>query len=32
MAAIKTASGLQIEELVVGEGAAAASGQKVSVH
>ena len=32
MAAIKTPSGLQIEELVVGEGAAAASGQKVSVH
>ena len=32
MAAIKTASGLQIEELVVGTGAAAASGQKVSVH
>jgi FKBP-type peptidyl-prolyl cis-trans isomerase FkpA len=32
MAAIKRASGLQIEELVVGEGAAAASGQKVSVH
>jgi FKBP-type peptidyl-prolyl cis-trans isomerase FkpA len=32
MAAIKTASGLQIEELVVGSGNAAASGQKVSVH
>jgi FKBP-type peptidyl-prolyl cis-trans isomerase FkpA len=32
MAAIKTASGLQIEELVVGTGAAAAAGQKVSVH
>ena len=32
MSAIKTASGLQIEELVVGSGAAAASGQKVSVH
>ena len=32
MPAIKTASGLQIEELVVGTGAAAASGQKVSVH
>ena len=32
MAAIKTASGLQIEELVVDTGAAAASGQKVSVH
>jgi len=32
MAAIKTASGLQIEELVVGTGTAAASGQKVSVH
>ncbi|MGQ0546658.1 MAG: FKBP-type peptidyl-prolyl cis-trans isomerase [Betaproteobacteria bacterium] len=32
MAAIKTASGLQIEELVVGSGAAAAAGQSVSVH
>ena len=32
MPAIKTASGLQIEELVVGTGAAAASGQRVSVH
>jgi FKBP-type peptidyl-prolyl cis-trans isomerase FkpA len=32
MPAIKTASGLQIEELVVGTGAAASSGQKVSVH
>ena len=32
MAAIKTASGLQIEELVVGSGNAAASGRKVSVH
>jgi FKBP-type peptidyl-prolyl cis-trans isomerase FkpA len=32
MPSIKTASGLQIEELVVGTGAAAASGQKVSVH
>ena len=32
MPAIKTPSGLQIEELVVGEGAAAASGRKVSVH
>jgi FKBP-type peptidyl-prolyl cis-trans isomerase FkpA len=32
MPAIKTASGLQIEELVVGTGATAASGQKVSVH
>jgi len=32
MPAIKTASGLQIEELVVGTGAAAAAGQKVSVH
>jgi FKBP-type peptidyl-prolyl cis-trans isomerase FkpA len=32
MPAIRTASGLQIEELVVGTGATAASGQKVSVH
>jgi FKBP-type peptidyl-prolyl cis-trans isomerase FkpA len=32
MPAIKTASGLQIEELVVGSGAEAKAGQKVSVH
>jgi len=32
MSAITTPSGLTIEELVVGSGAAAASGQKVSVH
>jgi len=32
MPAITTPSGLIIEELVVGSGAAAASGQKVSVH
>ena len=32
MPAIKTASGLQIEELVVGQGAEARAGQKVSVH
>ena len=32
MPAITTPSGLTIEELVVGSGAAAASGQKVSVH
>ena len=32
MSSITTASGLAIEELVVGSGAAAASGQKVSVH
>ena len=32
MPAITTPSGLTIEELVVGTGAAAASGQKVSVH
>jgi len=32
MSSITTASGLVIEELVVGSGAAAASGQKVSVH
>ena len=32
MPAITTPSGLSIEELVVGTGAAAASGQKVSVH
>jgi FKBP-type peptidyl-prolyl cis-trans isomerase FkpA len=32
MLAITTLSGLTIEELIVGSGAAAASGQKVSVH
>jgi len=32
MDSIKTPSGLVIEELVVGSGAAAAAGQKVSVH
>ena len=32
MPAITTPSGLTIEELVVGSGAAAASGQKVTVH
>ncbi|MGQ0653006.1 MAG: FKBP-type peptidyl-prolyl cis-trans isomerase [Betaproteobacteria bacterium] len=32
MAATTTASGLTIEDLVVGDGAAAAAGQKVSVH
>jgi len=32
MSSITTASGLVIEELVVGSGAAASSGQKVSVH
>jgi FKBP-type peptidyl-prolyl cis-trans isomerase FkpA len=32
MASTTTASGLTIEELVVGQGEAAASGQKVSVH
>ena len=32
MGSITTASGLVIEELVVGSGAAAAAGQKVSVH
>jgi FKBP-type peptidyl-prolyl cis-trans isomerase len=32
MAAIKTPSGLQIEDLVVGTGAVAASGQQVKVH
>ena len=32
MASTKTASGLEIEELVVGEGAAAAKGQSVTVH
>jgi len=32
MATTTTASGLTIEELVVGQGDAAASGQKVSVH
>jgi FKBP-type peptidyl-prolyl cis-trans isomerase FkpA len=32
MSEITTASGLVIEELVVGEGAEAAAGQRVSVH
>src|SRR5688572_6393992 len=32
MATTTTATGLTIEDLVVGDGAAAASGQKVSVH
>jgi len=32
MSAIKTASGLVIEDLVVGNGATAAAGQRVSVH
>ena len=32
MAAIKTPSGLTIEDLVVGTGDAAAAGQRVSVH
>jgi FKBP-type peptidyl-prolyl cis-trans isomerase len=32
MTAIKTASGLTIEDLVVGDGATAAAGQRVSVH
>jgi FKBP-type peptidyl-prolyl cis-trans isomerase FkpA len=32
MDSIKTPSGLVIEELVVGSGAAASAGQKVSVH
>jgi FKBP-type peptidyl-prolyl cis-trans isomerase len=32
MPAIKTASGLQIEEISVGSGAEAKAGQKVSVH
>ena len=32
MASTKTASGLVIEELVVGEGAVAAKGQSVTVH
>jgi FKBP-type peptidyl-prolyl cis-trans isomerase len=32
MSAIKTASGLTIEDLVVGDGATAAAGQRVSVH
>ena len=32
MTSIKTASGLVIEDLVVGNGAEAAAGQKVSVH
>jgi FKBP-type peptidyl-prolyl cis-trans isomerase FkpA len=32
MTAIKTASGLVIEDLVVGEGATAGAGQRVSVH
>jgi FKBP-type peptidyl-prolyl cis-trans isomerase FkpA len=32
MTSIKTASGLSIEDLVVGDGAAASAGQRVSVH
>jgi FKBP-type peptidyl-prolyl cis-trans isomerase len=32
MTAIKTASGLTIEDLVLGDGATAAAGQRVSVH
>ena len=32
MASIKTSSGLTIEDLVVGNGDAAAAGQRVSVH
>jgi FKBP-type peptidyl-prolyl cis-trans isomerase FkpA len=32
MSSITTPSGLTIEELIVGSGAAASSGQKVSVH
>ena len=32
MTSIKTASGLVIEDLVVGEGATASAGQRVSVH
>jgi FKBP-type peptidyl-prolyl cis-trans isomerase FkpA len=32
MSSIKTPSGLVIEDLVVGDGAAAAAGQRVSVH
>ena len=32
MASTKTASGLEIEELVIGDGAAAAAGQRVTVH
>jgi FKBP-type peptidyl-prolyl cis-trans isomerase FkpA len=32
MTSIKTASGLVIEDLVVGSGATAAAGQRVSVH
>jgi len=32
MTSIKTASGLVIEDLVVGNGATAAAGQRVSVH
>ena len=32
MSSIKTASGLVIEDLVVGNGATAAAGQRVSVH
>ena len=32
MSGIKTASGLLIEELIVGTGEAAAAGQRVSVH
>jgi len=32
MTSIKTASGLLIEDLVVGDGATASAGQRVSVH
>ncbi|HEX9451780.1 MAG TPA: FKBP-type peptidyl-prolyl cis-trans isomerase, partial [Burkholderiales bacterium] len=32
MSTTKTASGLEIEELVVGEGKVAAAGQQVTVH
>jgi FKBP-type peptidyl-prolyl cis-trans isomerase FkpA len=32
MSSIKTASGLLIEDLVVGDGATASAGQRVSVH
>ena len=32
MASTKTASGLQIEDITVGEGSVAASGQQVTVH
>ena len=32
MSSIKTASGLVIEDLIVGNGATAAAGQRVSVH